>query len=55
MTESTEIALTATDSRATSTEPHRIGKGMMPTKPGSVQAAVATGRATMIALMALTF
>jgi uncharacterized membrane protein YoaK (UPF0700 family) len=55
MTESSDIKLTATDSRATSTEPRRIGKGVMPTRPGSVQAAAATGRATMIALMVLTF
>jgi uncharacterized membrane protein YoaK (UPF0700 family) len=54
MTESTDIALTATDSRATSTVPSRIGKGVMPTKPNSVQAA-ASGRATTIALIALTF
>jgi uncharacterized membrane protein YoaK (UPF0700 family) len=36
-------------------EPRRIGKSVMPTKPSSVQAAVASGRATMIALNALTF
>jgi uncharacterized membrane protein YoaK (UPF0700 family) len=55
MTESTDFALTATKSSATSTEPRRIGKGVMPTKPGSVQPVAATGRATMIALSALTF
>jgi hypothetical protein len=55
MTESTDMALTATDSGVTSTEPHRIGKGMLPTKPGSVHAAVASDRTTMIALIALTF
>jgi len=55
MTESTDIALTATDSRATSMEPRSIGKGVMPTKPSPVQPVVATGGATMIALIALTF
>jgi uncharacterized membrane protein YoaK (UPF0700 family) len=55
MTESTDMALTATDSGVTSTEPRRIGKGVLPTKPGSVHAAVASDRATMIALIALTF
>jgi len=55
MTESTDITLTAIDSSATSMEPRRIGKGVMPTKPGSAHAAVATGRATMIALIGLTF
>ena len=54
MTESTDIALTATDSSATNTEPGRTGKGVMPTKPASV-GAVATRRTTMIALIALTF
>lgn len=55
MTESTEIGLTTTDSSATSTEPHKSGKGAMPAQPSSVHADVATGRATMIALNALTF
>jgi len=55
MTESTDIALTATDRGATSAKPHSIGKGVMPTRPSSVQPVVATGRATMIALIALTF
>jgi uncharacterized membrane protein YoaK (UPF0700 family) len=55
MTESTNIALTATDSSATTTGPRRIGKGAMPAKPGSVYAAVATDRATTTALIALTF
>jgi len=55
MTESTDIALTAADSGATSMEPHSIGKGVMPTRPSSVQSVVATGRATMIVLIALTF
>jgi uncharacterized membrane protein YoaK (UPF0700 family) len=55
MTESTDIALTAINSSTTSTEPRRIGKDVMPTKPSSVHAAVATGRATMIALIGLTF
>ncbi len=55
MTESTEIALTTPDSRATSTEPRRIGKSVMPTKPSSVHVTVATDRATMSALIALTF
>jgi uncharacterized membrane protein YoaK (UPF0700 family) len=51
MTESTNIALTATDSSAMSTEPHRVGKGMMP----AVQPVAVASRATMIALTALTF
>lgn len=51
MNESTNIALTATDS--SSVEPRR--EGVMPTTPGSVQPVVAAGRATMIALIALTF
>lgn len=51
MTESTDIALTATDSSATSTETRRIVKGAMLAKP----AAAATDRATMSALIALTF
>ena len=55
MTKSTDIALTVTDSRATSMEPRRIGEGLMTTRPGSVQPTVATDRATMSALMALTF
>jgi hypothetical protein len=60
MTESTDIALKATDSSATSTELHRTGDGVMPTTPssatpGSVQPVAATGRAMMIALIALTF
>src|SRR5579859_1812128 len=55
MTESTDIKLMATDSRATSTKPRSIGKGVMITKPSSVQSVLATNRATMIALFALTF
>jgi uncharacterized membrane protein YoaK (UPF0700 family) len=55
MTESTDIALTATDRIAPSTEPRRIDKEVIPTKSGSVQAAGVTGRAMMIALMVLTF
>jgi uncharacterized membrane protein YoaK (UPF0700 family) len=55
MTESTDTALTATDSRTPSTKPRSIGKGVMPTTPSSVLPVVATGRATMIALIALTF
>jgi uncharacterized membrane protein YoaK (UPF0700 family) len=53
MTESTDIALTATDSRTPSTKPRSIGKGVMTTRPSSVQPA--SGSATMIALIALTF
>ena len=52
MTESTDTASTATNSSATSAEPLKIGKDV-PTTPGSEHAAV--GRATMIALLALTF
>jgi uncharacterized membrane protein YoaK (UPF0700 family) len=55
MTESTDTGLTATDSRTTSTKPRSIGKGVMPTTPSSVLPVLATGRATMIALIALTF
>jgi uncharacterized membrane protein YoaK (UPF0700 family) len=55
MTESTDFALTATDSSTPSTETRKIGKEVIPTKSGSVQAAAVTGRAMMIALMVLTF
>jgi len=55
MTESTGIALTTTDGSVTSTEPRRIDKVVMPARPSFVRTAADTGRATMIALIALTF
>jgi uncharacterized membrane protein YoaK (UPF0700 family) len=55
MTESTDIALKATDGSAKNTEPRGIDKGVMPTTPGSVQPVASAGRAMMIALNALTF
>lgn len=55
MTESTDRALTATAGGATSTEPLRSTKGLIRAKPGSLHAHAASGRATMIVLIALTF
>src|SRR5689334_12659466 len=55
MHESTDIAVTAINSHATSTEPHKVDNRVASPRPGSVQPAAATGRATMITLIALTF
>jgi uncharacterized membrane protein YoaK (UPF0700 family) len=55
MAETNDIAVTAINSHAMSTEPHRIDNSVALPKPSAVQPAPATGRATMIALIALTF
>jgi uncharacterized membrane protein YoaK (UPF0700 family) len=60
MAETNDTTLAATEGHVISAEPRRIGEGVMPAKPDSVKpssahAGVAASRATMIALIALTF